>query len=146
MDYQEMQTEKTEIMQPEQKQPVNPETTHKQPPNNMATASLVLGIIALVTFCCYYTVLPLGGLSILFGLLSRPEGKFTGTAKAGMIMSSIAIVLMVLFWVVLIILVFQGIAETEIQNMPMIPPVPDMTTGLDNILTGLPRFLTGGGR
>lgn len=146
MDYQEMQTEKMEIMQPEQKPPVNPETTHKQPPNNMATASLVLGIIALVTFCCYYTVLPFGGLSILFGLLSRPEGKFTGTAKAGMIMSSIAIVLMVLFWVAMIIFVLQEITDTAIQNMPMIPPVPDVTTGFDNILTGLPRFLAGGGR
>lgn len=130
MDYQDIHAEESEVIQP-----VNPETTTKQPPNNMATASLVLGIIALVTFCCYYTVLPLGGLSILFGLLSRPEGKFSTSAKAGMIMSVIALVLTVIFWVVLFVWLDANLADQAVRNMPVIPSIPDVVPGTDNVLT-----------
>lgn len=147
MDYQDMQTEEMNIIQPEPNQPAAPEATRKQPPNNMATASLVLGIIALVTFCCYYTVLPLGGLSILFAILSRPDGKFTGQAKAGMILSVIAIALAVVFWVVFITYIMGQVTDTAVQNMPMIPPsIPDVTEGLDNVLTAFWRLPIGGVR
>lgn len=146
MDYQDMQTGETERMQPAGYQPVMPEATSKQPPNNMATASMVLGIVALVTFCCYYTVLPLGGLAILFGLLSRPEGKFAGQAKAGMIMGSIAMVLVVVFWGALIAMALSSIGDPGIQNMPVIPSIPDMTDGLENILTVFRQIPIGGGR
>ena len=36
-----------------------------------ATASLVLGILSLVTCCCIYSALPFGALAIIFALLSR---------------------------------------------------------------------------
>lgn len=127
-------------------QDIRPETTSKQPPNNMATASLVLGILALVTFCCYYTVLPLGGLSILFGLLSRPEGRLTAAAKAGMIMAVIAMVLMVLFWVLLFFWLDGYMAGPAVRNMPVTPSLPDMTPGMDNVLTALWQIPAGGVR
>lgn len=155
MDYQDMQTEESEMMQPKPDQPfeyqaadrpVNPGTAPKQPPNNMATASLVLGILVLVTFCCYYTVLPLGGLSILFGLLSRPEGRFTTAAKAGMIMAVIAMVLTVLFWILLFAWIQGYAAGPAVRNLPVIPSLPDMTPGPDNVLTALWQLPVGGVR
>lgn len=125
-------------------QDIRPETTSKQPPNNMATASLVLGILALVTFCCYYTVLPLGGLSILFGLLSRPEGKFTTAAKAGMIMAVIAMALTVLFWVLLFVWIQGYAAGPAVRNLPVIPSLPDVAPGPDNVLTAFWQISAGG--
>lgn len=154
MDYQDLQSEGTEMMQPEPNlpagyRPADPETTRKPPPNHMAAASMVLGIIALVTFCCYYTVLPLGGLSILFALLSRPDGKFTAQAKAGIIMASIAMVLTALFWLILVVWLSAYMGEPAVQNMPMIPPVQNMPTVPpipDNVLTAFGLFPTGGVR
>lgn len=146
MDYQDMQTEKAERIQTAGYQPVMPEITGKQPPNNMATASMVLGIIALVTCCCYYTVFPLGGLAILFGLLSRPEGRFAGQAKAGMIMGAIAIVMVVVFWGAIFVLAYRDIGSPPIRNMPAVPSIPDVTEGLENILTVFRRIPMGGVR
>lgn len=144
MEFQDMQT--GEIMQSADDHQVAPEATGRKPSNNMATASMVLGIIALVTFCCYYTVLPLGGLAILFGILSRPEGKFAGQAKAGMIMGSIAMVLMVILWGVFLAIAFSNISDSPIQNMPVIPSIPDMADGLENILCIFRQIPIGGGR
>lgn len=146
MDYQDMHTEESEMMQPKPDRPVNPGTTFKQPPNNMATASLVLGILALITSCCFYTVFPLGGLSILFALLSRPEGKFTTAAKAGMIMSVVAVVMLVLCWVLLFVWMGNLAGGPAVRNMPVIPTLPEMTPGADNILTVLWQVTTGGAR
>ncbi len=65
----------------------------KQPPNAMATASLVMGILALVTFCCCYGGMIFGGLGILFALLSRGDRPLEGQAKTGMILSIIGLAL-----------------------------------------------------
>ncbi len=73
--------------------------------SNMALASLVMGILGIITSCCCYGGLIFGSLGILFSLLSRTEDKFEGYAKAGLITSFIAIVL-----VVLVIIVFVGTA------------------------------------
>lgn len=37
----------------------------------LATASIALGIVSIVTFCCLYAALPCGALAIILGLLSR---------------------------------------------------------------------------
>lgn len=63
--------------------------------NNMALASLVMGIIGIVTSCCCYGGLIFGSLGILFALLSRTEGRFEKYAKAGLITSIIAIALVI---------------------------------------------------
>ncbi|MEY8353828.1 DUF4190 domain-containing protein [Lachnospiraceae bacterium 54-53] len=68
----------------------------KLPQSNMALASLVMGIIAIVTSCCCYGGLIFGSLGIIFALLSRTEDRFEGYAKAGIITSVIALVLVVL--------------------------------------------------
>lgn len=88
------------------KQPV------KSPQSNMALASLVMGIIGIVTSCCCYGGLIFGSLGILFALLSKTEDRFEGYAKAGLITSIIGGVLAVLLGIVLIIFAIAGEFET----------------------------------
>lgn len=68
----------------------------KSPQSNMTLASLIMGIIGIVTACCCYGGLIFGSLGILFALLSRTEDRFEGYAKAGLITSSVALVMVVL--------------------------------------------------
>ena len=89
-----------------QKQPA------KSPQSNMALASLVMGIIGIVTSCCCYGGLIFGSLGILFALLSKTEDRFEGYAKAGLITSIIGVVLAVLLGIVLIIFAVAGEFET----------------------------------
>jgi hypothetical protein len=87
----------------------NRDTVYKQPESpaqsSMALASLVMGILGIITSCCCYGGVIFGSLGILFALLSRTEDRFESYAKAGLITSSIAFVL-----VVLVIIVFLGTA------------------------------------
>lgn len=64
--------------------------------NNMALASLIMGIIGIVTACCIYGGLIFGSLGIVFALLSKTEDHFEGNAKAGLTTSVIALVLTVI--------------------------------------------------
>ncbi len=118
----------------------------KQSPNNMATASLVMGILAVVTCCCYYSGFIFGGLGILFSLLSRTEEPMRGQAKAGLGLSIAGLVLVVVFWGIIIALGVYGqghFGDSPIKNLPAIP---EMTQpGLDNILTIFRRLPMGGG-
>ena len=51
----------------------------------LATASIALGIVSIVTFCCLYAALPCGALAIILGLLSRGgEMTFSTTGKIGL--------------------------------------------------------------
>ncbi|MDW2799002.1 DUF4190 domain-containing protein [Clostridium boliviensis] len=72
----------------------------QQPPqkmqNNMALASLIMGIIGIVTACSCYGGLIFGSLGIVFALLSKTEDHFEGNATAGLITSIIALVLTVI--------------------------------------------------
>lgn len=82
----------------------------KSPQSNMALASLIMGIIGLVTFCSCLGGLIFGSLGIIFALLSKTDDKFEGYAKAGLITSSIAVALGILAIVVIIIMaVVDGI-------------------------------------
>ncbi|ADL04910.1 DUF4190 domain-containing protein [Lacrimispora saccharolytica] len=81
---------------------VQPEKTAQ---SNMALASLVMGILGIITSCCCCGGLIFGSLGILFALLSRTEDRLEGYAKAGLITSAIAMVL-----VVLVVIVYVGIA------------------------------------
>ncbi|MFR3729580.1 hypothetical protein [Lacrimispora sp.] len=84
----------------------------KSPQSNMALASLVMGIIGIVTSCCCYGGLIFGSLGILFGLLSKTEDRFEGYAKAGLITSVIGMVMAMLLGIVLIIFAVAGEFET----------------------------------
>lgn len=76
----------------------------QKPQNNMALASLIMGIIGIVTFCSCYGGLIFGSLGIIFALLSKTEDHFEGYAKAGLITSVIALVLMLVLLAVVITL------------------------------------------
>ena len=54
--------------------------------NGLATASLVLGIISLLSTTIFYIAVPCGALAILFALLSRGNGKMYGKCKAAIVM------------------------------------------------------------
>jgi len=66
--------------------PVHP--TGTQPAQGLATASMVMGILALTI------IGPLGGiLGLIFALVARSQGNRSGQATAGLIMSIICLVL-----------------------------------------------------
>lgn len=75
--------------------------------SNMALASLVMGIIGIVTVCCCGGVV-FGSLGILFALLSRTEERLEGYAKAGLITSCIALALTVLVGIFFVIAALAG--------------------------------------
>lgn len=126
----------------------------KQPPNAMATASLVMGILALVTFCCCYGGMIFGGLGILFALLSRGAGPLEGQAKTGMILSIIGLVLGIMTLAFFLGFGMLGSAEfyqefPEVQQIPVVPdmPLPTLEEVLpENLLTAFRSVKMGGGR
>ncbi|MEG2377009.1 MAG: DUF4190 domain-containing protein [Clostridia bacterium] len=63
--------------------------------SGMATASMVLGIISIVFGCCFYISLPIAIVGLVLGILSYKSNK-SGMALAGIIMSSVAIVVTVI--------------------------------------------------
>ncbi|WP_349670274.1 DUF4190 domain-containing protein [Lacrimispora sp.] len=87
-------------------------STYQQPlkkkQNNMALASLIMGIIGIVTSCCCYGGLIFGSLGIVFALLSKTEDRFEGNAVAGLITSVIALIFTV---IVLILFVSLGVMD-----------------------------------
>ena len=59
---------------------------------NMATASLVCGIIAVLSFQLFFISLPLGGASIILALLSRQSNRVEGRARIALIAGMAAMV------------------------------------------------------
>jgi hypothetical protein len=62
-------------------------------------ASLVLGIIALVTFCLCVNI-PCAILAIIFGIIQLVRGNGKGLAIGGLITAGFSLVAMIVFWVV----------------------------------------------
>ena len=77
----------------EYRQAANPAYTKPQKQSSMALASLIMGIIGIVTSCCCYGGVIFGSLGILFALLSKMGDTMEGYAKAGLITSIIALFL-----------------------------------------------------
>lgn len=66
---------------------------HKNsPPNLMASASLVTGILAALTFFYFPFPVVFSAASIILALLSKKESSFRAAAKAGIIISIIAFI------------------------------------------------------
>ncbi len=63
----------------------------------MATASLVCGIIALISFQLFIISLPMAGVSIILALLSRSNGKIETRARFALIAAGIAAVICSLY-------------------------------------------------
>lgn len=52
--------------------------------NNMALASMIIGILSIVLSCCCYLGVILGSLAVILAGLSRVDEKMTGQAMAGL--------------------------------------------------------------
>ncbi len=81
----------------------------------LATASLVMGICGLVLICCGGSFI-LGALGIIFALLSRGRGRMSGSAKAGLILSIVGIVLSIAIYTFYIISLFASGQFDEIMD------------------------------
>ena len=64
---------------------------------NMATASMICGIIAVIAFQLFFISLPLAGASIILALLSRSSRHVQGRARIGLIASAASIVFTCLY-------------------------------------------------
>ena len=83
---------------------------------HMENLSLIMGIIALSTFCLVYPALICGALGIVFALLSRGgETTFSGRAKLGLTLSSVALGIIVLLLIYSV--VFANVYYGGIENM-----------------------------
>ena len=70
------------------------DSQEKRRKNSFATASLVFGILAILTITTAILPIPLGALSILFAVLSHRKGeKFSGTQIGAIITSTVSIAL-----------------------------------------------------
>jgi uncharacterized membrane protein YqhA len=71
--------------------------------SGLATASIVMGTIAIATSCCIYSAIVASALSIIFALLSKGgEMTLDGKGKAGLILGIVGLVLTIIIAVVLI--------------------------------------------
>lgn len=80
-----------------------PQSTDKNS-NSLAIASLVLGIIAIVTSCCCFSGILFGAIAVVLALLSRGSvNKFDNKALWGLITGIAGILLGILFLISIII-------------------------------------------
>lgn len=81
------------------------------PGNGMGVASLVLGIISLISFCVWYISIPCGIIALALGGVAKSKASQVGLnnslATAGVVCSCIAIGLAAVF----ILLVLAGLAN-----------------------------------
>lgn len=97
-------------------QPYRPEDPAPAPPpryydgnQNFATLSLVMGILALVSLCCFpFISIPFAGLGILFSCLSKGKFSRPGPAKAGMAISSALLAILLTLGILVSVMVFSS--------------------------------------
>lgn len=68
----------------------------KDPGHGLAIASLVLGIISLISCCCVYLSVVVGVVGVVLAIISKSKsntGKMETMAKVGMVLSIVGIVL-----------------------------------------------------
>ena len=83
---------------------------------HMENLSLIMGISALSTFCVFYPALICGAHDIVFALLARGgETTFSGRAKLGRTLSSVALGIIVLLLIYSV--VFANVYYGGIENM-----------------------------
>lgn len=76
-----------------------PYNNYTQPSSGFGIASMVCGIIALITCCLWCTCIPLAVVSIVLGILQIQKGTAKGMAIAGIVCSAIALILFVVLTV-----------------------------------------------
>src|SRR5699024_4104828 len=97
-------------------QPYNPQDPAPAPPlryydgnQSFATLSLVMGILALVSMCCFpFISVPFAGLGILFSCLSKGKFARPGTAKAGMAISASLLAILLTAGIVISAMMFSS--------------------------------------
>lgn len=81
----------------------------RQKTNAMAIASLVMGILAIITLCTVYLPLVFGSLSIIFAILSKGDHRhMSGFSYAGIITSVTGIVLSVVTIIAALFMLFTN--------------------------------------
>jgi hypothetical protein len=68
---------------------------YTQPSSGFGIASMVCGILALITCCLWCTCIPLAVVSIVLGILQIQKGTAKGMAIAGIVCSSIGLILFI---------------------------------------------------
>ena len=68
---------------------------YRPPSMGLGIASMVCGILALISCCLWCTCVPLAIVSIVLGILQIQKGAGKGMAIAGIVCSSIALVLLI---------------------------------------------------
>lgn len=63
-------------------------------------ASLVLGILSLLTFCTVCINIPMAILAIIFAIIQLVRGNGKGLAIGGLITSVVSLIALVVFWIV----------------------------------------------
>lgn len=75
-----------------------PEQPQKDPGHGLAIASLVLGILSILSCCCVYLAVILGVVGIVLAIISKSKslaGKMETMATVGMILSILGVVIAV---------------------------------------------------
>lgn len=85
----------------------------------MATASLVLGILGLLFFCCCtYLGIILGALAIIFACVSRSQaGYFRGLAMAGLILGIIATLISIVAIIASVAFLANGTYDSLFEDL-----------------------------
>lgn len=107
--------------------------------NGKATASLVMGILSLLSCCTCLGGIVLGILAICFALISKLDGKMKSEAKAGLILGIIGLVLTLIVWGAFFIYIM---AYQEIEAIPATPDFDQYSPDLNNLLTIFSKVLT----
>ena len=94
--------------QPPMYSPPPPPMGFKPPGHGMAIASLVMGILSLVLWCCYIGYIIFAPLGIIFAVIARRQGSISGMATAGLVTSIISIASAIIFWVVFVAIIGIG--------------------------------------
>lgn len=84
-----------------------PNVNEPNPGHGLAIASLVLGIISIVSCCCVYLSVVAGVVGVVLAILSKnksKDNKFEGLAMAGLVCSIIGVVISVGYIVYVIVM------------------------------------------
>ncbi len=81
--------------QPDYSQQNYSQQNYSQPSSGFGIASMVCGILALITCCLWCTCIPLAVVSIVLGILQIQKGTAKGMAIAGIVCSSIGLILFI---------------------------------------------------
>ncbi|MCC8068128.1 MAG: DUF4190 domain-containing protein, partial [Clostridiales bacterium] len=113
--------------------------------NTMASAAMVLGILAIALCSAFYIAFPCGALAVICAILSRDNHPMTGKSKAGMVCGIVGMVISA----VLTVSAFRYVLTTE-EGRSYLEYYYRMYTGdydfdVDEALEGLFPFLSDSG-